>query len=99
MLEISDTFFLEDYEDPVAVNMFVNSSNYELFNDENIASEIDDDLLLFDSVNESSEELFDDYMSNSSTSIIDTTIDEEIEIDRDVSDYDGEIIDMIDGLV
>ena len=79
--------------------MFVNSSDQELFNDENIASERDDDLLLFDSVNESSEELFDDYMSNSSTSIIDTTIDEEIEIDRDVSDYDGEIIDMIDGLV
>ena len=62
---VSKTFFLEDMDDPVAINMFSNSSLYELFNDENIADNLETDEDIYgDDIDE--EEFFDDIMQDTS---------------------------------
>ena len=95
---VSKTFFLEDIDDPVAINMFSNSSLYELFNDENIADNLETDEDIYgDDIDE--EEFFDDIMQDTSTSQIDIDVDEDIKVNNDLSDENGEIIDMIDGLI
>ena len=95
---VSKTFFLEDMDDPVAINMFSNSSLYELFNDENIADNLETDEDIYgDDIDE--EEFFDDIMQDTSTSQIDIDVDEDIKVNNDLSDENGEIIDMIDGLI
>ena len=95
---VSKTFFLEDMDDPVAINMFSNSSLYELFNDENIADNLETDEDIYgDDIDE--EEFFDDIMQDRSTSQIDIDVDEDIKVNNDLSDENGEIIDMVDGLI
>lgn len=95
---VSKTFFLEDMDDPVAINMFSNSSLYELFNDENIADNLETDEDIYgDDIDE--EEFFDDIMQDTSTSQIDIDVDEDIKVNNDLSDENGEIIDMVDGLI
>ena len=95
---VSKTFFLEDIDDPVAINMFSNSSLYELFNDENIADNLETDEDIYgDDIDE--EEFFDDIMQDTSTSQIDIDVDEDIKVNNDLSDENGEIIDMVDGLI
>ena len=95
---VSKTFFLEDMDDPVAINMFSNSSLYELFNDENIADNLETDEDIYgDDIDE--EEFFDDIMQDTSTSQIDIDVDEDIKVNSDLSDENGEIIDMVDGLI
>ena len=95
---VSKTFFLEDMDDPVAINMFSNSSLYELFNDENIADNLETDEDIYgDDIDE--EEFFDDIMQDTSTSQIDIDVDEDIKVNNDLSDENGEIIGMIDGLI
>ena len=95
---VSKTFFLEDMDDPVAINMFSNSSLYELFNDENIADNLETDEDIYgDNIDE--EEFFDDIMQDTSTSQIDIDVDEDIKVNNDLSDENGEIIDMVDGLI
>ena len=85
-------------DDPVAINMFSNSSLYELFNDENIADKIETDEDIYgDDIDE--EEFFDDIMQDTSTSQIDIDVDEDIKVNNDLSDENGEIIDMVDGLI
>lgn len=95
---VSDTFFLEDVEDPVAINMFSNSSLYDLFNDENIADNLETDEDLY-GVDIDLDDFIDDIVGTTSLSIIDQDVDEDIETDSDMTDDDGEIIDMIDGIV
>ena len=74
---VSKTFFLEDMDDPVAINMFSNSSLYELFNDENISDNLETDEDIYgDDIDE--EEFFDDIMQDTSTSQIDIDVDEDI---------------------
>ena len=95
---VSKTFFLEDMDDPVAINMFSNSSLYELFNDENIADNLETDEDIYgDDIDE--EEFFDDIMQDTSTSQIDIDVDEDIKVNNDLSDENGERIDMVDGLI
>ena len=95
---VSKTFFLEDMDDPVAINMFSNSSLYELFNDENIADNLETDEDIYgDDIDK--EEFFDDIMQDTSTSQIDIDVDEDIKLNNDLSDENGEIIDMVDGLI
>ena len=95
---VSKTFFLEDMDDPVAINMFSNSSLYELFNDENISDNLETDEDIYgDDIDE--EEFFDDIMQDTSTSQIDIDVDEDIKVNNDLSDENGEIIDMVDGLI
>ena len=95
---VSKTFFLEDMDDPVDINMFSNSSLYELFNDENIADNLETDEDIYgDDIDE--EEFFDDIMQDTSTSQIDIDVDEDIKVNNDLSDENGEIIDMVDGLI
>ena len=95
---VSKTFFLEDMDDPIAINMFSNSSLYELFNDENIADNLETDEDIYgDDIDE--EEFFDDIMQDTSTSQIDIDVDEDIKVNNDLSDENGEIIDMVDGLI
>lgn len=95
---VSKTFFLEDMDDLVAINMFSNSSLYELFNDENIADNLETDEDIYgDDIDE--EEFFDDIMQDTSTSQIDIDVDEDIKVNNDLSDENGEIIDMVDGLI
>ena len=95
---VSKTFFLEDIDEPVAINMFSNSSLYELFNDENIADNLETDEDIYgDDIDE--EEFFDDIMQDTSTSQIDIDVDEDIKVNNDLSDENGEIIDMVDGLI
>ena len=95
---VSKTFFLEDMDDPVAITMFSNSSLYELFNDENIADNVETDEDIYgDDIDE--EEFFDDIMQDTSTSQIDIDVDEDIKVNNDLSDENGEIIDMVDGLI
>ena len=78
--------------------MFYNSSLYELFNDENIADNLETDEDIYgDDIDE--EEFFDDIMQDTSTSQIDIDVDEDIKVNNDLSDENGEIIDMVDGLI
>lgn len=94
---VSDSFFLEDVEDPIATNMFVNSSLYELLNDDVVG----DSLFRHSSDGEDdyANTFFDDCMTGCSISLIDTEVDKDLSVDNNIDDEDGEIIDMLDGLV
>ena len=98
MKPVSDTFMLEDITDPVAVSVFCNTEAYEIANDEQLAQ----DLLKYD--NDEDYDLdtnsdFEDYCYGSEIDVLNSDIDAEFEVDNDFDDYDGEIFDMVDGLI
>ena len=75
-----------------------NTEAYEIANDEQLAQ----DLLKYD--NDEDYDLdtnsdFEDYCYGSEIDVLNSDIDAEFEVDNDFDDYDGEIFDMVDGLI
>ena len=98
---VSKSFLNEDLNDPIAISMFVHSDNYEVSHDEEIAESIarNESADLDEEFDAATEELVDDCEYGCSTSVLDNDIDMEEDIDNDISDEDGEIIDIIDGII
>lgn len=111
--DISDTFLLEDVTDPVAINVFSNTTDCDLCNDlEDLKDEYEDSL---EDVFGEDEEYFDgedgmvtyssgdpdELIDYSNCNLLDDEVNEEILADNDLAEMmeDNELIDIVDGLI
>lgn len=112
MFEVSESFLLEDVTDPVAVSVFANTDDYDLANDnfDNLNNEYEDSLEdTFDSddsyydgneygdMTTYSEDTPEDLIDMDCADTLNIDVNEDIIVDNDLSDEDGELIDIVDG--
>lgn len=112
MFEVSESFLLEDVTDPVAVSVFANTDDCDLANDnfDNLNGEYEDSLEDTFNADDSyydgneygdmttySEDTPEDLIDMDCADTLNMDVNEDIIVDNDLSDEDGELIDIVDG--
>lgn len=112
MFEVSDSFILEEVTDPVAVSIFANTSDYDLSNDnfgslnreyeDSFEDTFGEDDSYYDGdeygdMSTYSENTPDDLIDMDCADTLNMDVNKDILADIDLSDEDGELIDIVDG--